>query len=160
MASTDELRADIAELHGLRAMAKRARAQGCIDAAIATAEAELVTLLPSTSEVAGVASEVEGVAAAAAPAAEAEPAPAAPKSAVKAAAPSPAIPAPPRGAIWQAVSTFGLDLGGYNNPTVSVYVDLKGVGAVKDQVEVRDGAATSERAQHLWAQLLAWCLEL
>ena len=129
----DELRADIAELEALRSSAKRPRSQAALDAALEEARK---TLKASPEDAASTEAEKAELAEMDAPD-DAPPAvahaPVADPSQDLPVAP-PSLPTPKGG--WTVISKFGLDFGSYNSPTLSIYIDLPGVGAVKDDVEV------------------------
>jgi len=47
------------------------------------------------------------------------------------------VPTSSSGVVYTPIADFAWDQGGYNSPTVTVYVELEGVGEVKDSVDCK-----------------------
>jgi len=140
VAQVAELDADCRELRGMLERAQRTNVRKELRRVLDVLEAELGRLKATAGE-AGAAAPAP---AAAAPpsASSAEPAPPAPaepaaKSETKPAAAPAAhnpVPVPVKSAgPWTEITTFAQDLGGYNKPTVTVDVRLKGVEQLPEQ---------------------------
>lgn len=126
-----ELRADLNELTELRATSKRVRTRSAIDAAISEVQAAIQKI--TTSEPAPEEASTKDDEAAPENLPTPPPVPAPGATPISPTKPAPTPSAPPGGFV--PITTFGLDLGGYNSAFVEIYVSLEGVGAVKDSVK-------------------------
>lgn len=137
------LRLDLDELLSLREAAKRARVQDALDSAIAGTRTALAAADKAESSQPAAPSEEPKTSEVAAPEVAAPEVAAAEVAAPEASVPAaPAVVLPPPAAkssalLYTAIPSFGFDAGGYGEPWVTLYIDLPGVGEVKDAVEVK-----------------------